>query len=35
MNDGKTNLVQIGSKGYEAGGPANWTKTAAELIKYN
>ena len=25
MSDGKTNLVQIGSKGYEAGGPANWT----------
>jgi protein disulfide-isomerase len=35
MNDGKTNLVQIGSKGYEAGGPANWTKTAGELIKSN
>ena len=35
MNDGKTNLVQIGSKGYEAGGPVNWTKTAGDLIESN
>ena len=35
MSDGKTNLVQIGSKGYEAGGPANWTLGAGMLIKPN
>jgi thioredoxin-related protein len=35
MSDGKTNLVQIGSKGYEAGGPSNWTTGAGMLIKPN
>jgi protein disulfide-isomerase len=32
LSDGKTNLVQIGSKGYEAGGPANWIGGATTLI---
>lgn len=35
MSDGTTNLVQIGSKGYEAGGPTNWTTGAGMLIKPN
>ena len=35
MSDGKMNLAPIGSKGYEAGGPANWTNTAGALLKAN
>lgn len=35
LSDGKMNLAPIGSKGYEAGGPANWTNTASALLKAN
>jgi protein disulfide-isomerase len=35
LKDGKVNFTQLGSKGYEAGGPANWTTGAQTIIKPN
>lgn len=35
MSDGKSNLVQIGPKGYEAGGPVNWINGANTMLKAN
>jgi hypothetical protein len=35
MSDGKMNLTQLGSKGYEAGGPANWISGANTMIHPN
>ena len=35
LKDGKVNFTQLGSKGYEAGGPANWTSGAQTIIKPN
>ncbi len=35
LKDGKVNFTQLGSKGYEAGGPVNWTNGASMLIKAN
>jgi protein disulfide-isomerase len=33
LSDGKMNLAPLGSKGYEAGGPANWVGGATTVIK--
>ncbi len=35
LKDGKINYTQLGSKGYEAGGPVNWVTKATALIKPN
>ena len=35
LKDGKVNFAQLGSKGYEAGGPVNWIKSATTIIKPN
>ena len=35
LKDGKANFTQLGSKGYEAGGPVNWTTGAQKIIKPN
>jgi thioredoxin-related protein len=35
LKDGKVNFTQLGSKGYEAGGPANWVMGAQSIIKPN
>jgi thioredoxin-related protein len=35
MSDGKMNLAPLGSKGYEAGGPANWINGANTMIHPN
>ena len=35
LKDGKVNFTQLGSKGYEAGGPANWVSGATTIIKPN
>lgn len=35
LKDGKINFTQLGSKGYEAGGPANWVTGATAIIKPN
>jgi thioredoxin-related protein len=35
LKDGKVNFTQLGSKGYEAGGPANWVNGATTIIKPN
>lgn len=35
LSDGKMNLAPIGSKGYEAGGPANWINGANTMIHPN
>ena len=35
LKDGKVNFTQLGSKGYQAGGPANWTSGAQTIIKPN
>ncbi|MEN9699731.1 MAG: hypothetical protein RLZZ301_929 [Bacteroidota bacterium] len=35
MSDGKMNLTPIGSKGYEAGGPVNWTSGANTMLHPN
>ena len=35
LKDGKVNFTQLGSKGYEAGGPANWVMGAQAIIKPN
>jgi thioredoxin-related protein len=35
LKDGKVNFTQLGSKGYEAGGPVNWVNSATTIIKPN
>lgn len=35
LKDGKVNFTQLGTKGYEAGGPANWVSGATTIIKPN
>ena len=35
LKDGKVNFTQLGSKGYEAGGPMNWVNSATTIIKPN
>jgi protein disulfide-isomerase len=35
LKDGKVNFTQLGSKGYEAGGPTNWVTKATGIIKPN
>ena len=35
LKDGKINFNQLGTKGYEAGGPVNWINSAAVIIKPN
>jgi protein disulfide-isomerase len=35
LKDGKVNFTQLGSKGYEAGGPTNWVTKATAIIKPN
>ena len=35
LKDGKVNFTQLGQKGYEAGGPANWVTGATAIIKPN
>ncbi|MEN9972245.1 MAG: hypothetical protein RIS20_592 [Bacteroidota bacterium] len=35
LKDGKVNFTQLGTKGYEAGGPANWVNGATTIIKPN
>lgn len=35
LKDGKVNFTQLGTKGYEAGGPANWVTGATAIIKPN
>ena len=35
LKDGKLNFTKLGTKGYEAGGPANWVTKASEIIKTN
>lgn len=35
LKDGKVNFTQLGTKGYEAGGPGNWITGAKTLIKPN
>lgn len=33
LKDGKVNFTQLGTKGYEAGGPVNWINSATTIIK--
>jgi protein disulfide-isomerase len=35
LKDGKVNFTQLGSQGYVAGGPVNWTTGAQNIIKPN
>ena len=35
LKDGKINFTQLGTKGYEAGGPVNWINSATTIIKPN
>jgi thioredoxin-related protein len=35
LKDGKVNFTQLGTKGYEAGGPVNWINSASAIIKTN
>lgn len=35
LKDGKVTFTQLGSKGYEAGGPTNWVTKATAIIKPN
>jgi protein disulfide-isomerase len=35
LKDGKVNFAQLGSKGYEAGGPVYWIKSATAISKPN